>query len=854
MNSLEPSFVPLLNAMYNGADMRFKLWLACVSLLLAACAVTPEVARWFATPTPAASPTAVAPTRTPRPTGTPTATFTPSPTPKPTATPEPTDIPTPVPITLADFIGQGMTARQYGDYARALKAFQTVVEKSAATASPDAANLASEARFRLAEVYWLSDDQANAATALTNYLQATPAGTHAFEAHFLLAETYRARKDYPNALAQLRIVRQQTQALAGDMDARIADVLFQMGDTTNAMVQYDRALQDASLPTATRLDLLMRAGSVDLAAGQMAHAAARYDKALALAQEPLTRSEIYLFAGRGYAGANQLDLAIARWTSALTETPEQPYAPQALAELTNRNIPVDDYQRGLVDYSAGAYDTAIADFRRNLSSAAPRAGDSHYYIGKAYAALGAYSQAIAEYDGVVKMQPQDKRAPDALMAQAQAYNAIGQVDQSVQAYKSLASQFPDDPLADQALLQAGKTLEQLNRYREAAAVFEQMQAQYGTRETAPEALFRAGLDYDRLQDAPLASARWQSLVETYPQSPYLTSGLYWLGKTAMEQGQRDKAIALWTQAATLTERVKQPFRFSYYAWRAKQALEPPASPGDRRLYDLARYAMGNSADRAAFETWLASWTKAPLASPGNLDASIREDIHFRRGEEWLRLDRIADARAEFAELLDAHQDDVPGLYALALYFQDETLYSLAGSSAERIALLAQNAGAGRAPRFLQTLRYPTYYADLVVAESKANHIDPLIEFATIRLESRYDTWVTGPFGEKGLAQLEENTARVIAERLNMKDFSPDQLYRPVVNLHMSAWLIAQNSRQLDDPIYAFAAYNAGLPRALGWVGKDVDLAVEEFDIPLTTLYVQMAYGYWRQYLDLTAKP
>ncbi len=836
--------------MYNGADMRFKLWLACASLLLLSCAVTTDVARLLATPTPVASPTAAAPTSTPRPTSRPTATFTPSPTPKPTSTPEPTDVPTPVPVTLADFMRQGMNARQYGDYARAIAAFETVLNKSSAPASPDAANLASEARFRLAEVYWLSDDHDKAAASLASYLQASPNGTHAVQAHFLLAEIYRARKDYPNALAQLQMVRQQTQALLGDMDTHIADVLFEMGDTASSLNYYDRALQDASLPTATRLDILMRAANVDLAVGQMARAAALYDEALKLSQEPLTRSAIYLFAGRGYAGANQMDLAIARWTSAITETPDQLYAPQALAELTNRNIPVDDFQRGLVQYHAGQYNPAIAAFRRNLNSAAPRGGDVHYYIGKAYAALGAYSQAIAEYDIITKTLVNDKRAPDAFMAEAQAYDAIGEVDESVNAYKSLASQLPDDPLADKALLLAGQTFEQLNRYREAAAVFEQLQAQYGTRETAPEALFRAGLDYYRLQDDSLASARWQSLVETYPQSPYLTSGLYWLGKTAMERGQTDKATNLWTQAAAQTERVKQPFRFSYYAWRAKQALEPPASPGDRRLYDLARYAMGSSADRAAFEKWLASWTKAPLPSPGNLDVSIREDIHFRRGEEWLRLDRIADARAEFAELIDEHQDDAPGLYALTLYFQDVTLYGLSGSSAERIALLAQNAGASSAPRFLQTLRYPTYYADLVVAESKVNHIDPLFEFATIRLESRYDTWVTGPFGEKGLAQLEENTARASADALNMKDFSADQLYRPVVNLHMSAWLFAQNGRQLDDPIYAFAAYNAGLPRALGWVGKDVDLAVEDFDIPLTRLYVQMAYGYWRQYLDL----
>jgi soluble lytic murein transglycosylase-like protein len=67
---------------------------------------------------------------------------------------------------------------------------------------------------------------------------------------------------------------------------------------------------------------------------------------------------------------------------------------------------------------------------------------------------------------------------------------------------------------------------------------------------------------------------------------------------------------------------------------------------------------------------------------------------------------------------------------------------------------------------------------------------------------------------------------------------------------MGTWLYGQNARQLEDPIYAFAAYNAGLGRALRWRNADVDMAVEDMDIASTMTYVHIVYSYWRAYEKL----
>jgi soluble lytic murein transglycosylase len=164
--------------------------------------------------------------------------------------------------------------------------------------------------------------------------------------------------------------------------------------------------------------------------------------------------------------------------------------------------------------------------------------------------------------------------------------------------------------------------------------------------------------------------------------------------------------------------------------------------------------------------------------------------------------------------------------------------------------LSINAAAPPAPRGLGLLRFPTYYADLVIAESKANGIDPHLYFALLRLESRFNPRVTGPAGERGLAQIGPHVAPSIATALKVQDLNPDQLYLPYLSVRFGAWLFAQNAGQFDDPIYAFAAYNAGLGQALGWQGGDVDLALEEFDIETPREYVFIVYPYWQEYQDL----
>lgn len=784
-------------------EMQYTTVILLLSMLLTACS-------GFSNPVPAEAPTPVV---------------------TPTATPEPTA--TPAFVFGSDPFSQGMVARRNGDYARAIAAFQATL---AGNPAPD---VMQEAQFRLGEAYWLSNDDASATTSFSSYLIKYPTGPHAAETHYFLADAYRVLKDWPNSLEQFKAYRDVSQALVGDTDGAIADLLVLAGDPDGAVQQYDRALQDNTMTATARINILLRAADVLSGRGQPALAAARYETALALATDARTRADLDLRAGEAYAAAGQMDQAIAHWSDAFVKYPDQQGAYKSLVDLLNRSAAVDDYQRGLVDYYAASYDAAISAFQNHLKSDSPRAGDAHYFTASSYARKGSYSQAIAEYDVILKTLPKDKRVADAYMGKASAYGSLGKMDDAVAVYKKFAAALPDDGQADDALWRAATLLDSAKRYSDAALVYESLQTKYPSRERAADALFWAGMDYYRAKDYQTAAARWQSITKNYAKSSFYPRALFWLGKASQARGQNDVAKTSFSQAAGLES--------GYYSWRAQDVVKPPQV---NVSYDSARYTMGNVSDRADLEKWLVGWSKTDRTVIATLDPAIRGDIRFRRGAELLRLDRTVEARREFASLVSAKQDDAHALYALALYLRDNNLYSLSMESAERIARLGNAAGAPEAPRLLGMLRYPTYYSDLVLAETKANQVDPLLYFGLIRQESSFNPWVTSSADARGLGQIIPSTAKEIAQKLGHKNFSLDQLYLPFVNLRFGVWYFAQDLKMFDEPIYALAAYNGGAGRTKQWQRSDLDLAVEEITASESALYVRIVYTNWRQYQTL----
>jgi soluble lytic murein transglycosylase len=75
---------------------------------------------------------------------------------------------------------------------------------------------------------------------------------------------------------------------------------------------------------------------------------------------------------------------------------------QALLVLVDNEIPVDELNRGIVDYYAGQYGVATAAFDRYLQSAPADPGTAHYYYGLALRSRGGNQDAIQQWDALIR--------------------------------------------------------------------------------------------------------------------------------------------------------------------------------------------------------------------------------------------------------------------------------------------------------------------------------------------------------------------------------------------------------------------------------------------------------------------
>ncbi len=141
------------------------------------------------------------------------------------------------------------------------------------------------------------------------------------------------------------------------------------------------------------------------------------------------------------------------------------------------------------------------------------------------------------------------------------------------------------------------------------------------------------------------------------------------------------------------------------------------------------------------------------------------------------------------------------------------------------------------------LRFPMPY--LEAYQNVATEFDlPLAWlYALSRQESAFARDISSGAGARGLMQLMPGTARQEARRVGIR-YDQDLLSDPDYNTRLGGSYLQQAYLQLEqNPIYASAAYNAGISRVKGWLrnGRDelpLDVWVETIPFEETKNYVQ----------------
>jgi soluble lytic murein transglycosylase len=806
---------------------RIWLLLPFIATLIMACSLTSNLSLLGPTPTPSTTPTI-----TPIP-----------PTPTPTFTPTPTPTPTPIP---AERIGEGDAKRFLGDWQGALFEYQTALDNSPNT------EIKSAALLGIGKTQHQAGDHQGAVDTLTSFIEIYPQSNLLAEVHFTLAEAYtnldrhvEAADSYLNYL----ILR------PGLIDAYILNL---RGDALAAANNYGEALIDyrAALGAPSYLETM----SIETKIARSHAAVGDYETALGIYQDlynrsssDYTRAQLDYLMGQAYLAAGQTDQAYAVYADAVNNYPTAYDSYTALIELVDAGVPVDELNRGIVDYYAGQYGVALAAIDRYFQAGAPNPAAAYYYNGLTTRALGGYEDAIANWDTIIQNYPDDRFWDDAWDQKAYTqWGFLNQYSQAIDTLLQFVEVAPNHVRAGEFLFDAAQVAERDGQLLRAAEIWERVFQEYPGYDEATQAIFQAGITRYRLGEYSAAFAIFQHVLANATTVDERSAAYFWQGKSQFALGDPGAAAANWELAAN-----SDPT--GYYSERARDILKDSQPFSPPQEFDLT---VDWESERAHAENWLRSTFNLTPETDLSSPAELGNDARLQRGTELWNLGLYEEARLEFEDLRLAVQSDPINSYRLANYLYELGLYRSAILTTREILNLAQMSDAETmtAPPYFNHIRFGTYYRDLIVPSAQEYGLHPLFLFSVVRQESAFEGFVRSSAGARGLMQIMPATGQEIANDLGWPpDYSNEDLYRPVINVPLGAKYLADWRDRLagnsNDPIntnlyVALAAYNGGPGNALEWqklAPDDPDLFLEVVRYEETRNYIRSIYEIFNIY-------
>ena len=753
----------------------------------------------------------------------------------PTGSPTPTTVPT---ISIA----AGDLALFNGDYTRARDEYRAAY---AASGDPQ---VRAAALWGLGRLEYESSNYAQSLNALRELIYYYGNSQKAPYAYFLLGETMMGLDRYQEASTYFSLYLSLKPGVI-DLYAqdRIGDAQAAAENYPAAASAYQAALDAPHIgdDTAVRIKLARAIAET----GDTDKALSIYDAIASQSSNDYVKAQMDLLAGQLQLSVGETDAAYAHFLHAVENYPLAYDSYTALVALVEANVPVDDYQRGLVDYHAAKYSFALEAFDRYVASHPQNDGNVHYYRALTLQAQGDYEGAITGWSNFINAYPNNPFWKDAWEDKAYTqWNFLGQYDVAARTLLRYVSTVPASTSAPSILLQAGRIQERGGELASAAETWIRIADEYPNSSIVPLALFWAGIAYYRLGNYTDALVNFQrsQLFSTLPEDQARAS--FWEGKAQQVTGHTDLAQENWKQAAAIDQT-------GYYGERARDLLfgrpvfDPP--PAYNLNYDLI-------AEQKDAEAWIRLTFNLPADTDLSHLGNLEWDPRLIRGTELWRLDLFDESRLEFEDLRQSVSQDPADTYRLANYMLDLGLYRSAIIATRQILTLAgmnNNTKAISAPKYFNHVRYGVYYQDLILPAAQENGLDPLFLFAVVRQESAFEGFVRSYAGARGLMQIMPDTGQSIVENYGWPpEYTSDDLYRPIVSIRLGSHLLMNNRRYFDgDLSSALAAYNAGIGSAIIWndlAGGDPDLYAEIVRFEQTRSYIRGIYENFAIYRSL----
>ena len=749
--------------------------------------------------------------------------------PTPTATLLPTPVPTPVPAIRIEL---GDKSRFEGDWEEANTEFQTALDSS-----PDL-EVQSAALLGIGRSRHQAGDYEGAISALQSLIESYPQSSSIPYAYFALAQANAMLGRHGEAA---EAYSQYLNLRPGYIDAYVlnlrGDQFDISGDYTSAIRDYRAALQSPSQLNGLLIEIEI--AQAHAATGDYETALGMYQDIYNRAQTDFTKAQMDYQMGQAYTALGKMEQAYAVYQDAVFNFPTMNSAYLSLIALVDAGVPVDELQRGIVDYHAGQHGVALAAFDRYFQAGGPEQEKARYYNGLALRALGGYESAITEWEKVIQNFPDSPYWDDAWEQKSfTQWFDLHDYGGAIQTLLDFVETAADHPRAAELLYIAAQIAESDSRLDQAAQIWERVAMEYPEYDLAQRALHLAGISYYRLGNFGGALGLFQRVAENAFTLEDRVAAHFWQGKAYSAMGDIPAATAAWEMAASLDPT-------GYYSERAGDILrqKPPFTPPQNidLSFDL-------DFERIQAEAWMRSTFDIPaetdLMSPGPLWS----DPVFQRGTELWELGLYEEARDEFESLRQSVEFDAANSFRLTNYLLELGFYRSAILAARQVLNLAgmSDLETMNAPVFFNHIRFGTYFSDIVLPAAHGYNIHPLLLYSIVRQESAFEGFARSGAGAQGLMQIMPATGQEIASNLGWpEDYSNSDLNRPIVSLVLGADYLAKWRDYFDGDLYAaLAAYNGGPGNAMEWkqlAQDDLDLFLEVIRFEETRDYIRKIY-------------
>jgi soluble lytic murein transglycosylase len=758
----------------------------------------------------------------------------------PTATPEPTTIPTPnAPPDVALRVAERYLLNGY--FENAVFTYQSVL-----TQGDDVPReLQASAAFGLGQAALREGLFASAVEALTLFITRYGEDPRLAQAHFLRGDAYLGLSEWEPALEDFRAYLSMRPGLIDSYALeRIGDAQLALGRLNEALQSYKDAA-DASRSNIPLAALRERLARIYLSNGRYVEAIAQYDAILAFARNYAYRATVEFAAAQAELQGGADEAALTRLRRIFNEYPDRPQAYQAMQILAENEVALDELARGRVAFAYGDYETAVEALNTYSTRRPPHEVpvELHLLLGRAYRELGNTQAALTAFQTIIDQHPTDPLFGEALLEQGRTRFVAGEIDAAIAHYLRIADTYDYLPEAPEALWRAGYLYATNDQPAQARQIFERLADRYPDAPQAVEGLFLAASAALNLGDR-LSAERFYVELAVKSSGDARASAYLQVAQFALDRG--DTAGATEALRAAV-----QAAPDSYHAARARDIIT------GRRPFQAPpalRFQFDDAAQIAEAEAWLReTFGIEQEGALWPLSSALEADPRIVRGRELWTVAAYSEARAEFGDVINAHEADPLASYQLAIFLRGLAAYPNSIQAAANV-IRAANIGTLEAPEYIARMRYPAYYLDVVLESTERYDLDPLLMYALIRHESLFDTYATAAADEKGLTQVIPSTAEYIAGQLRWPNYRHSVLFRPYAGIEFGAFFLAEQMRRFNNnATAALAAYNAGPGRAINWLelsGGDHDRFMTAITISSTRLYIQRIYSHFDIYRAL----